>query len=389
MLHKQSKIKKWKIPLYKIHYDDDDIRSVSRVIQRGTDWALGPEIETFEKMLSKYVGTKYCLAFNSGTSALHSALLAVGVRQGHNVIVPSFSFIATANSALMVNAKPLFVDIDEDTLGINPSSLKTSISKKTKVILPIHYAGLPCQITKIKQIAQKNKITLIEDAAESLGSKIKNKMIGTFGDIAVFSFASNKVVTTGEGGAITTNSKKIYEKLKLLRSHGRMEVQNYFSTNLQPEYVTLGFNWRMSSITAALASAQLNKIEKLINLRRKKAKYLSERLRKFKQIIVPTEPPSYRHVYQLYSIRLKNSKKRDKLMNFLSSKRIMSKVFFYPIHQSTYYKKIGYGKSQNLELTNIISKEILTLPMYPGLEKENLNYIIDSIKEFAESENLE
>jgi len=389
MLHKKSKIEKWRIPLYKIYNDKEDIRSVSRVIRRGSDWALGPEIENFEKILADYVGTRYCLTFNSGTSALHSALLAAGVRQGHHVIVPSFSFIATANSVLMVNAKPSFVDIEEDTLGIDPKTITTSISKKTKVILPIHYAGLPCKITNIKQIAQENKITLIEDAAESLGSKIKNRMVGTFGDIAVFSFASNKVITTGEGGAITTNSRKIYEKLKLIRSHGRMDIQNYFSTNLQPEYVTLGFNWRMSSITAALALTQLNKIEKLINLRRKKAKYLSERLGKFKQIIVPHEPPNYRHVYQLYSIRLKNSKKRDKLMNFLSSKGIMSKVFFYPIHQSSYYKKLGYVNSKNLELTKVVSKEILTLPMYPGLEKENLDYIIDSVKEFAELENLE
>ena len=189
--------------------------------------------------------------------------------------------------------------------------------------------------------SKDKKIFLIEDAAESLGSHIHKKMIGTYGDIAVFSFAGNKVMTTGEGGAITTNSKKLFEKLKLIRSHGRMDKQNYFSSNISPNYTTIGYNWRMSSITAALAISQLSKLDKLINLRRKNAKYLSSRLKKFQQIKVPNEPVGHNHVYQLYSIRLSSHKLRNTLMKFLAKKGIMTKIFFEPVHLTNFYKKIG------------------------------------------------
>ena len=206
-------MKNWKIPLYKVFTDNDDLRAVSKVIKRGMEWANGTEIQEFEQNLSKYLGTQHCVALNSGTSALHASLLAVNVTKGNDVIVPSFTFISTANSSLMVNAKPKFVDIENETLGLNPQLIEKAISKKTKAILPVHYAGLPCNITAISQIAKRKKIILIEDAAESLGASIKKKKVGTFGDLSIFSFAGNKVLTTGEGGVVTTNSKKLYKKL--------------------------------------------------------------------------------------------------------------------------------------------------------------------------------
>src|SRR3989344_4049287 len=211
------------------------------------NWTLGPEVEEFEKKLANYVGTDYCVTFNSGTSAGHAALIAIGIKPKEEIIVPSFTFIATANMALMVNAKPKFVDIEEQTLGLDPAQVEQSITKKTRTILPIHYAGLPCKIDEIAIIAKKKKIPLIEDAAESLGARIGNKMVGTFGGISIFSFAGNKTLTTGEGGALTTNSKKLFEKLKLIRSHGRLDKQNYFSSINKSDYVSLGYNWRMSS----------------------------------------------------------------------------------------------------------------------------------------------
>lgn len=376
---------KWKIPLYRIASDEEDVKSVSKVILRGTDWAIGKEITEFEELMADYVGTKYCLMFNSGTSALHAGLLAMGVDNRHEVIVPSFTFIATANSVLMVNAKPRFADIEEETYGLDPNLIESSINKKSKIIIPVHYAGLPCKIEEIKEIARKKKIILFEDAAESLGSKIHNKKIGTFGDLSMFSFAGNKVLTTGEGGCITTNSKQIFEKLKLIRSHGRVDKQNYFSSILKPEYVTIGFNWRMSSVTAALGISQLHKLEKLIDLRRKHSKYLTLRLSNLKQIRTPVEPPGYRHVYQLYSIRLPDLMMRNKLMQFLTKKGIMSKVFFDPVHETKFYKKIIDSKKSYLNTTKSVSEQILTLPMFPGLKKEELDYICDSIKEFMEN----
>lgn len=375
---------KWKIPLYKVHVDEEDVRSVSRVIKRGMDWAIGPEIEQFEESLANYVGTDYCLTFNSGTSAGHAALLALGIKRNDEIIVPSFTFIATANWVLMVNAKPKFVDIEEETLGLDPDKIQSSVSRKTKVIMPIHYAGLSCHIDRIQNIAKNHKIPIIEDAAESLGASIKKQNVGTFGDISIFSFAGNKILTTGEGGAITTNSKKLFERLKLLRSHGRLINQNYFSSNELPKYVTLGYNWRMSSMTAALGISQLNKFEKLVNLRRKHAKYLSSKLSKFKYVSVPNEPDGYRHVYQLYTILLSNSKIRNNLAEFLTKKGIMTKIFFEPVHLTNFYKNLGYGKLANLPMTEKIYGKILTLPMHPGLTKEELDFMCDSIGEFMD-----
>src|SRR3990172_9943574 len=358
---------KWKIPLYKILSDKDDEIAVAKVIKRGTDWALGQEIEQFERALSKYVGCDYCAAFNSGTSALHAGLKALDISPNNEVIVPSFTFIATVNSVLFINGIPKFVDIEEETLGLDPIKVESSINKKTQAIIPIHYGGSMCKIDELKKIAQRRKIKLIEDAAESLGAYKNKKMAGTFGDISIFSFAGNKVLTTGEGGCILTNSKKLFERLKLIRSHGRLENQNYFNSSLKPNYVSLGYNWRMSSITAALGLSQLGKIEKLIQYRRKHAKFLSSYLKKFSQIITPNEQRGSRHVYQLYSIRMQNKKIRDQLTKFLTKKRIMSKVFFYPVHQTKFYQSLGYNVKNNLEKTNIISDQILTLPMYPGL----------------------
>ena len=376
---------KWKIPLYKIYTDEEDVKAVSQVIRRGMDWAIGPEIEQFEKSLAKYVGHDYCVAFNSGTSAGHAALLAVGIKPNEEIIVPSFTFIATANWALMVNAVPKFVDIEEETYGLNPQSIESTVSKRTKIIMPIHYAGLPCKIEEISKIAQQKKICLIEDAAESLGASINKKMVGTFGELSIFSFAGNKVLTTGEGGAVITNSRKLFEKLKLIRSHGRLEKHNYFSSISKANYVAHGYNWRMSSITAALALSQLSKLKKLIDMRRKNASYLSSKLSKFEQIRLHEEPDGYRHVYQLYSIQLPNSTIRNKLMQFLANKGIMSKVFFNPVHLSSFYKKMGYANKNNLNVTEIVSQRILSLPLYPGLKLEEMRYIADSISEFFES----
>jgi len=378
-------ILKWKIPLYRIFTDDDDQKSISKVLKRGMDWAIGPEIIQFEKNLANYVGSKYCLSFNSGTSALHASLLAAGISQNHEVIVPSFSFIATSNSALMVNAVPKFVDIDKDTLGLDPTILENTLTKKTKAVIPVHYAGLPCKIEEISQIVKKKQITLIEDAAESLGAHVNGKMTGTFGDMGIFSFAGNKVLTTGEGGAIVTDSKQLFEKLKLIRSHGRKESSSYFSSTSIPDYVSIGYNWRMSSITAALAISQLKKLNKLIKLRRNNAKYLSSKLNFFSEVIVPTEPKGYHHVYQLYSIILKNNNLRNGLKKFLEQKGIMSKVFFDPIHLTNFYKNNILKRKLYLENTETISSQILTIPMFPGLTKSELNYICNSIGEFLEN----
>ena len=373
----------WKIPLYKIFTDREDNRAVNKVLQRGMDWAIGPEIAEFEKKLASYIGTKYCIAFNSGTSAGHAALLAININSGE-VIVPSFTFISTANWPLMVNAKPKFVDIEEENFGLNPERVKSEITKNTKAIIPIHYGGLPCKIIEINRIARNKKIPLIEDCAEALGTKIKGVSVGTFGQMSIFSFAPNKILTTGEGGAICTDSRKIFEKLQLIRSHGRKVNENYFKTSQLPNYISIGYNWRMSSMTAALGLSQFDKLDRIIQLRRRHARFYVSKLKKINEIKLPDEPKDHLHVYQLFTIQLKNNLIRHKLQKFLVSKGIMTKVFFEPIHLSKFYKKSGFSK-KSLSNTEKISRTVLSLPIFPGLKSEEITYICDSIKEFFQN----
>ena len=244
----------WKLPLFKIYTDEADLQAVTEVLRRGTYWAEGPEVVEFERGLRDYQEKKYAVAFNSGTSALHAALLAYGIKGGDEVIVPSFTFIATANAPLFVKAKPIFADIEEQTLGLDPEDVEAKITPKTKAIIPVHYAGCPCKIRELREIADDHHLLLIEDAAESFGASIGDKKAGSYGEGGVLSFCQNKVVPTGEGGALVTDSRDIYEKAKLIRSHGRQENSAYFSSIENLDYITLGYNFRMPSMIAALGS---------------------------------------------------------------------------------------------------------------------------------------
>jgi len=376
--------KKWKIPLYKIYSDEDDIRLISQVIKRGTNWAIGPEIKEFENAIKEQVNSDYCVVFNSGTSALHAAFLAYGFKQGDEIIVPSFSFIATANSVLFVNAIPTFADIEEETFGLDPLSLSKKITPKTKAIMPMDYGGLSCNIPEIKKISEENNLVLIEDSAEALGASINGKKTGSIADSSIFSFCGNKIITTGEGGAVVTNSKLIYEKLQSIRSHGRIDQINYFDDPHQNQYFDLGYNWRISSMTAALGISQIKKLDKLIKMRQEHAKFLSTELSKISQIRLHKAPKGYEHIYQMFTIRLPDKKTRDDLHNFLIKKQIFSKVYFYPIHLTSFYTKKLKTERGLLPVTEKISEQVLTLPIYPNMTSEEKNYLISSVHEFFE-----
>ena len=372
----------WKIPLFKIHWDEEDLRIVKEAIQKGMFWAIGPNIERFEELLSEYVGAKYALVFNSGTSALHAILLAHGIAKGDEVIVPSFTFIATANAPLFVGAKPVFADIEEGTFGLDPQDVIRKITPRTRAVMPIHYGGCPCLIRELKDIADRHNLLLIEDAAEALGARVENKRVGSFGNSAILSFCANKVITTGEGGAVVTDSAEIYERLKLIRSHGRAETANYFSSTENMDYVSLGYNFRMSDITAALGIAQLAKIDRVIEMRRRNAETTSARLSQIAEIEAPHPPGNFFHVYQMYTIRMKDGQQeRDALSSYLGERGIMTKVYFPPIHLTHFYKnRLGYNCE--LPITEKLSQQVLTLPMYPSLTEGEINYIADGIVAF-------
>jgi len=371
-----------KIPLFKIFWDDKDVQAVDEVIKSGMYWTTGPKNREFEKMIVEYIGRRYAVVFNSGTSALHAAYLAHGLHEGDEAIVPSFTFIATANAVLFTGAKPIFADIETETFGLDPEDVKEKISDKTKAIIPIHYGGSPCMVEQLKEIAEDNNLILIEDAAESLGAKIRNEKVGTFGDSAVLSFCQNKVITTGEGGAVVTDSKEIYEKLKLIRSHGRLENSDYFATWEEMDYVTLGYNYRMPDVTAALGMAQLKKIDKIIKMRRKNAEQMRERLSKIKSISPPNPPNGFYHIYQMYTIKVKEGKrKRDSLAKHLLDRGVTTKVYFYPVHLTRFYKN-ELKHRVKLPVTEEVSEQVLTLPMYPSLTTEEIDYIVDATKNF-------
>ena len=245
------------------------------------------------------------------------------------------------------------------------------------------YGGQGCKIFDIKKIAEEKNLILIEDGAESLGSSVNGKKIGSISDSTIFSFCGNKVLTTGEGGAVTTNSKEIYEKIKLIRSHGRVDNSDYFSNPTLSQYIGLGYNWRMSSLTAALGISQLQKLDKIIKMRKENAQYLSEKLSKISQIKVPNPQSGHEHIYQMYTIMLENKKTRDDLHNFLIEKEIFSKVYFYPIHKTQFYSK--FTPTSELPITDKISNQVLTIPLYPNMTKGEKEYLVDSIMEFFDS----
>ena len=383
----------FEVPLFKTYSDQEDIDAVTKILKRGTYWATGPEIQEFETKIAEYIGTRYALTFNSGTSALHTLLLTCDIKY-MEVIVPSFTFIATVNSVVLAGGIPIFAETETETFGLDAEDVEKKITPRTKAIIALHYGGFPSKdIEKLRQIADKNNILLIEDAAESIGSHINQKKVGTFGHAAMFSFCQNKILPIGEGGMIVTNSQQIYEKAKLLRSHGRVEqAEDYFSNTQDNDYIQVGYNFRMPTICAALGISQLKKIQKIIDLRREKADYLTKHLKEIPEIKLLREIPGHYQTYQTYVIQLPDKETRDNLQSHLTNKRIRTKIYFNPVHLKSIYKKQYYCKEGDLPKTEQLSTRVLNLPFFPQITGQELDYIISSIKEFfknKQGENFE
>ncbi len=372
-------------PLFKMHSDSQDIRSITQILQRGSFWADGPEIKEFENKIAEYTGRKYAIAFNSGTSALHALMIAYEINQGEEVIVPSFTFISTANAPLFVGAEPKFAEIEPKTLALDINDVKKKITGRTKAIIAVHYAGHPCiNIKELKKLAEEFNLILIEDAAESLGAKIENKKVGSFGDSAMFSFCQNKILTTGEGGMIVTDSEKLARKLRLIVSHGRVSG-DYFA-GAETDYIQLGYNWRMPTILASLGLSQFEKIEKIILIRQQKANYYHENLSNIPEVSLIIPPENFFSVYQMYTILLKNKEIRDKLKKFLEEKSISTRIYFEPIHLTNFYKEKYGFRNGDLPVTESLSERVLSLPIYPDLTQQQQDKIIKEIKLFFENE---
>ena len=354
------------IPIAKPRINWREQLAVMRVLRSGS-LAQGPEVKLFEEEFSKIVGDRECVAVNSGTSALHVSLLALGIGSGDEVILPSFTFAATANVVALAGATPVFVDIDPKTFCINADLIQSAISKKTKAIIVVHLYGLAADMTKILEIAKINSLLVVEDAAQAHLASIDNKNVGTFGDAAAFSFYPTKNMTSGEGGMVVLKNSKDARVCRLLRNQG-------MESKYQNEVI--GFNLRMTDIHAAIGRCQLRKLSEATEKRIKNAQYLSQKLN---SEFIPYVPTGFKHVFHQYTVRVKDN--RNDFSVALQNMGIGNGVY-YP---TQVHKLPSFDLDLILRETELATREVLSLPVHPSLTKRQLMRISDSFNKLSSS----
>jgi len=340
--------------------------------------SIGKYISQFEESFAEFCGVKYAITTSNGTSALHLALAAAGVGSGDEVIVPSLTFVATANSVIYTGAKPVFVDSEFESWNIDPEKIKEKINSRTKAIIPVHLYGHPANMGIIAAIARKYNLLVIEDAAEAHGAEYKGKKVGALGDLACFSFFANKIITTGEGGMITTNNRSLAEKIRILRDHGASKKRRYY-------HPYLGFNYRMTNLQAALGLAQIGKINKIIDRKREIAHLYSTYLKHLEpEIILPPEAKWAKNVFWMYSILIPKTptKDRDLVSKKLKACGIDSRPFFFPVHKHARFKS-----AERLPTAEFLSCSGINLPSSPCLQDEQIKFICSKISEIIKKKN--
>jgi dTDP-4-amino-4,6-dideoxygalactose transaminase len=320
---------KVKIPLLRPYFDSEEIEEIKTVLDSG--WvSQGPKVKELEDKITKYLGVKYAIAVTNCTSALHLALLSIGIKKGDEVLVADYTFPATGHSILYCRAKPIFVDVNLKTYNINPELIEEEITARTRAIIPVHTFGQPAEMDKIREIAEDHNLKVIEDAACALGAKYKNKFAGTIGDIGCFSFHARKGITTGEGGMVVTNNKNLADKIRNLSVFGMTSAWDREKSAgfIIPEFTELGYNYKMSDITAAVGVAQLRKLDKIIARKRKLAKYWDVHLREMDFIEAPYVNENVKHIYQSYVALVDNRINRNKLIELLMKKGIQTPMYY-------------------------------------------------------------
>lgn len=350
--------------------------TINKIIKRG-NFILGPEVRQFEKEFSNFCNVKYGVGVNSGTDALFLALRALGVGPGDEVIVPSFTYAATALAVAYTGAKPVFCDIELDTYTVSPPDLAAKISSRTKAVIAVHLYGHPAPMPEILRIARKKKIAVVEDCAQAHGAKWqarsgKWEMVGSGGDLGCFSFYPTKNLGCyGDGGMVVTGSKKLYHKLLMLRDYGRTSKYRH---------TIIGYNSRLDTIQAGILSIKLKYLHRWNKIRRKLASIYNHYLHDISGIIIPSERKAFYHVYHLYPLRVRS--RRDELFNYLNEKGIQCLIHYpIPCHLQPAFKYLGYKKG-DLPNSERLAREVISLPLYPFLKQNEIEYICLNIKRF-------
>jgi perosamine synthetase len=358
------------IPINLPKIGEEEVEAVVKVLRSGiltSGLGAGPMVTQFEKKFAEFVCVKHAVAVNTGTAALHSAIVAAGVKQGDEVILPSFTFVATAEAVVMAGGKPVFTDVDPETYNISLAEIKKNITKKTKAIIPVDLYGLSADIKPISEIATKRGLAVVEDAAQAHGATYDGKPAGVFADAACWSFYASKNMTTGEGGVVTTDDDEIAETVRLIRTHG--EKARYAS-------LMLGTNYRMSEVQAAIGLMQLEKLPAFVVKRRENAKRLTRLLAKTDRLQLPEETKNRQHSWYLYTVRLKNAteNERNKIVEELRRKDIGAEVYYVnPVHLLPYYRE-SFGR-RKLPETEKAAKQVFSLPIHPGVTEAQVDYI--------------
>ena len=384
------------IPISKPYFNKNEEKALSDVIKSG--WVMqGPMVSEFEEKFAQYVGPKYAEAVSSGTAALHLSLLALGIGEGDEVIIPSFSFIATANAVAHCGASPVFIDIDQRTYNISPEKIEEYLAgvskkknKKVKAIMPVHQLGMPADMDYIIAIAKKHSLHIIEDAACALGSEYKGRKAGNIGDVGCFSFHPRKIITTGEGGMITTNDKRIAEKARLLRNHGMTispHERNKKVTIKKEEYPLVGYNYRMTDLQGAIGLVQMEKLEYILNKRRAIARRYNSLLEKIEWLERPHVPAYANPNYQSYIVRVKEGgyKIRNHIVSKLIGSGISCKAGVQAIHMEKCYRE--KYKGDRLINTERAFYSTMLLPLYSELKEHEQDKVVRNLRRFYTATN--
>ncbi len=353
----------------------EETEAVLKVLKSGM-LAQGPVVAALEASTAQFCGTKYALALNSGTAALHAALFAVGVGPGDEVITTPYSFMATINSILMLGARPVLIDIDPESYNLDPNRLKKAITSKTRAIIPVDLYGQPYDYAEVKAIASKYGIKIVEDACQAIGATYKNKQAGTLGDIGCFSLYATKNMMSGEGGLICTNNEKYVRAIRQFRQHGM---------SASYEYEHIGYNYRMSDLHAAIAYEQLKKVNGFNKKRVQNAAAYTKLLKTVEGLILPTVQPNRTHVYHQYTVRVTKGfgMNRDQLASYLRERGIGTGVY-YPkaLHEYKHTAKLGYKKG-SFPQAELAAREVLSLPVHPKVSAHDIKLVVQAIEEAA------